>query len=708
MTLLTRSARLKAAPSCRSPVIVVAVLLAAGSLVAQAPLHRVLASGAALDDPRVTSPRHLDAPARFEPAFATRAEWEARAATLRRQIQVAVGLWPMPARGPVKAAIHGRIVKEGYTIEKVSFASLPGHYVTGNLYRPAGASGRRPAILSPHGHWDNGRLLQQPRVEIDKALASGGEKTAESARYPLQARLAHLARLGAVVFMFDMVGYADSTALTHREGFKDADAELRLHSFMGLQVWNGLRALDFLASLPDVDPVRLAITGESGGGTQTFLLSALDPRPIAAVPAVMVSGAMQGGCVCENTSLLRIDTNNIEIAALFAPKPLGLIGADDWTRDIETLGYPEIQKIYGLFGAAPNVLAKHFAFPHNYNQVSREFMYTWLNRHMKLGAAEPIAEPPFTPVSPQELAVYDAAHPRPSDEASAPVLRRTLTTRSDTALRELAKRPDEFRTVVRGALEAMVGDRFTGGFAMVEGSFKSLEGDGFAVHQAVFTRPDKRSRVPAVGLIPKTWDKRVVTIWAHPDGKAGAFEADGRTPSPAIRALFAANRAVLAPDVFLTGEAAAPAPHVKNDEVYAGFYYGYNRSVVAARAYDLLTLAGFAKSTGASEIELVGVGKAGVWALLARALAGPAIARAAIDLNAFDFDRVTRTDDEMLLPGALKYGGVMGVAAVAAGGKTTLFNAPASPVATWAPLPATVRLEKQAPTVDALIAALRP
>ena len=77
----------------------------------------------------------------------------------------------------------------------------------------------------------------------------------------------------------------------------------------------------------------------------------------------------------------------------------------------------------------------------------------------------------------------------------------------------------------------MVGDRYTGAYVLVEGSYKTQEGDGFAVHQAIFTRPDQRSRVPTVGIIPKNWDKRTVVIWAHPDGKASAFEADGRTPS---------------------------------------------------------------------------------------------------------------------------------------------------------------------------------
>src|SRR5262249_15776284 len=142
--------------------------------------------------------------------------------------------------------------------------------------------------------------------------------------YPLQARCAQLARMGSVVFHYDMVGYADSKAIAHRTGFTDAEAELRLQSFMGLQTWNSIRALDFLLSLPDVDPKRIGVTGASGGGTQTFILGAVDDRPTAAFPAVMVSTAMQGGCICENCSYLRVRTGNIELAGLFAPKPLGM------------------------------------------------------------------------------------------------------------------------------------------------------------------------------------------------------------------------------------------------------------------------------------------------------------------------------------------------------------------------------------------------
>ena len=120
-----------------------------------------------------------------------------------------------------------------------------------------------------------------------------------------------LARMGCVVFHYDMVGYADCVQVPqHKEGFTDAESVLRLQSVLGLQLWDSIRALDFVESLPDVDPKRIAVTGASGGATQTLLLAVVDDRPAAVFPAVMIGEDMQGGCVCENAPLLRIGTNN--------------------------------------------------------------------------------------------------------------------------------------------------------------------------------------------------------------------------------------------------------------------------------------------------------------------------------------------------------------------------------------------------------------
>ena len=170
--------------------------------------------------------------------------------------------------------------------------------------------------------------------------------------------------MGCVVFHYDMVGYADSVQLKHGPGFRpemstpenwgyfSPQAESRLQSMMGLQTYNSIRVLDWFSQLPDVDAKRIGVTGASGGGTQTFILSAIDPRPAVAFPAVMVSTAMQGGCTCENCCLLRVGTGNVEIAALVAPRPLGMTAADDWTKEIATKGLPELKQHYRLFGEA--------------------------------------------------------------------------------------------------------------------------------------------------------------------------------------------------------------------------------------------------------------------------------------------------------------------------------------------------------------------
>jgi len=399
-----------------------------------------LATGALAGGPRVVPEGELPKDKRLEPPRTledkyhpwtpptTRAAWERLAPRLRERMLVGMGLWPMPKVVPLNPVIHGKIDRDDYTIEKVYFTSHPGFYVTGNLYRPKNVQGKLPGVLCPHGHWQNGRFyeLSEEKAQAEQ-IDKGAEKRMSGARYPLQARMVHLARLGCVVFHYDMVGYADSQQIAHASGFTDVDSALWLFDFMGLQTFNSMRALDFLLSLPEVDPARIGVTGASGGGTQTFVLCALDPRPSAAFPAVMVSTDMQGGCVCENCSYLRIGINNIALTALFAPKPLAMSAADDWTVNIETRGLPELKQIYGLYGRDDLVMARTWReFGHNYNQPARELMYAWFNRHLKLGHAEPIEERDFLPVPPAELSVFDAEHPRPAGAVNAEQLKAYL------------------------------------------------------------------------------------------------------------------------------------------------------------------------------------------------------------------------------------------------------------------------------------------
>jgi hypothetical protein len=245
----------------------------------------------------------------------------------------------------------------------------------------------------------------------------------------------------------------------------------------------------------------------------------------------------------------------------------------------------------------------------------------------------------------------------------------------------------------------------------VEGSFRSLKGGGFTVHQSVMTRADGPARVPAIGIVPDGWKGGPIAVWVHERGKQAAFEADGRTPSPEVKRLLAGGAAVLVPDVFLTGESGAIAGRirVKNEETYVGYNTGYNRTVFAERVADVLTAIAFARNLGGNSTSLIGRGKAGVWVLAARALAGDTVARTAVDLGGFDFDAVRETTDEALLPGAVKYGGIRGLASLAGSGRTWIVGAPASPVAPWLPLPATVTLSSAPASPEALVdAALKP
>jgi dienelactone hydrolase len=630
---------------------------------------RILPPGEKPSDARIGKVRTLNDTDFFLRVGATKEAWEARRQAVREQVLVANGLWPLPVKAPLNPAIHGKIDRDDYTIEKVFFASYPGHYVSGNLYRPKGKSGKVPGVLCPHGHWANGRFYEANEKEVANQLKQGAEKTPEGARYPLQARCVQLARMGCIVFHYDMVGNADSASIKHREGFTDADAELRLQSFMGLQTWNSIRALDFLLGLPEVDARRIGVTGASGGGTQTFILCAIDDRPTVAFPAVMVSTAMQGGCVCENCSYLRVGTGNIELAGLFAPKPLAMSGAKDWTIDIERKGLPELKQLYKLYDAEDRVLARCFPqFGHNYNQVSREVMYNWFNKHLQLGQPEPVVEKPFKPVPPKELSVYDDEHPRPGDSVGAERLRQYLTEQSDKQIEALRPKNAaglaEYRRILGAALRVMIADQLPGSEQVEEIRLGDMEKhDGFSSRRFFLTRKGQAERIPTIGLLPPDFDGTVV-VWIHPQGKSSLFN-DGKLV-PAAKQILDRKGAILAVDVFGTGELKLDKPMEVN-KTYAGFTFGYNRTLLAQRVHDILTALAFAKGhEKVKTVHLVGFEKAGPWVLLARGLCGDAVARTAADFDDFRFDKVRTTSDGMMLPGGLKYGGLPALASLAA------------------------------------------
>jgi hypothetical protein len=376
---------------------------------------------------------------------------------------------------------------------------------------------------------------------------------------------------------------------------------------MGLQTWNSVRALDFLAGLPDVDPKKLGMTGASGGGTQTFMLAAVDDRLAAAFPAVMVSTGMQGGCVCENCSLLRVNTGNVEIAGLFAPKPMACSAANDWTKEMMTKGYPELQQLYELYGAKDKVLVKAWLeYGHQYNVHAREMMYAWFSKYLQ-GKDEAPKEAPFKPVAPpKDLSVFDEKHPRPKDELNAKDLRAAMTKASDEQLAKLTPKDaeglKEFKRVVGAALRALVTSEVPKEIAVRTGPLESMA-DGHTVHRAVLGRKDGQDAVPAVGMFGPRVKGQNLVVWLHPQGKASLFEK-GKV-APAAKAITDAGFAIVAPDLLGTGESAFAKAWPVNKE-FAGYTYGYNRALLASRVHDALTMVAFGNMVGAKATYLVG------------------------------------------------------------------------------------------------------
>lgn len=330
---------------------------------------------------------------KFESEWNDLDSWEKRASIIKQGIIKGMQLDKMPKiEGNFNPIIHSTKEMDGYIVENIAIESFPGFYITGNLYRPTTEKDKYAAILSPHGHLQNKRFTHY-----------------------MQKRCALLARMGAVVFAYDMVGYAESDQVNHK-----------MPIALLLQTWNSKRVLEYLLSRPDVDPERIGMTGGSGGGTQTFVLTAIDDRIKVSVPVVQVSAHFFGGCVCESGMPIHKSknhqTNNVEIAALCAPRPLLLISnGNDWTRNTPRIEYPYIQKVYALYDAEHKVENVHLPLEkHDYGFSKRAAAYNFFSHHLKLNSGnvpydDGYQEDFIMILPPEDLKVFDAEHPRPSN-----------------------------------------------------------------------------------------------------------------------------------------------------------------------------------------------------------------------------------------------------------------------------------------------------
>ena len=592
----------------------------------------------------------LNTPREF-PAITSREQWRARAREIREQVLVSCGLWPLPEKTPLEPHIFGRIEREGYSVEKVYFQPLPRFYLAGNLYRPLGrGKGPFPAILNPHGHWNEGRL-------------------ADNKDGSAVARCISFARQGMIAFSYDMVGYNDTffpdygdvppdRHYLHHRRFATNRVDLLWNvSLMGLQTWDSIRALDFLVSLPDVDRKRLACTGESGGGTQTFMLGAVDDRLAAQAPVVMVSHTMQGGCLCENAPGLRVEYSNMELAAAAAPRPQILVAATgDWTKDTLIVEGPAIEHIYQLFGAADKFRYVRFDFGHNYNQTSREAVYAWFGKWL-LKHPDPalLKEAPYQKEPDADLRVFPDGK-LPDDALSEARLIESLKDLHRAQWEGLVIRNEaqlnRFRKSMLPAWRHTLQIEFPDN--QVQSRVEQVKQSGeYSTATLKISRSEGSPAILASYWAPPGFlnDLRPKVVVICNGKEAPALTDAGAKPAGLPLALLQHGLAVLVVDHFST---------VASSNQFTNFYSTYNRTELQERVRDLLTVCTAAGSVATPreprfcDVILWGTGRAGLWALLAAPAVGAVIA---------DCDQLDVGSDEALLAPDLFCPGIRNIGA---------------------------------------------
>ncbi|MDB6056648.1 MAG: alpha/beta hydrolase: peptidase or carbohydrate esterase [Verrucomicrobiales bacterium] len=609
-------------------------------------------------DQRTVGVKTLNTPRTF-PVIKSKDQWKNRAAEIREQILVSAGLWPMPEKTPLNASVFGKIAHEDYTVEKVYFESLPGFFVCGNLYRPMGRGhGPFAAVLNPHGHWPEGRLVDTTNGSV-------------------AARCINFAKQGMIAFSYDMVGYNDTHFplppnykhtpetfyATHRHFATNTPAPMLWNiNLMGLQLWNSIRALDFLEELAEVDKMHIAITGASGGGTQTFMLGAIDDRLAEQGPVVMVSHTMQGGCGCENMPGLRVEFSNMEIAAAAAPRPQIMVGASgDWTKDMMTVEGPAVESVYKLFDATDLLRFVRYDSNHNYNKTSREAVYGWFDKFlMNSGDGAPVKEAAYTKDPDGDLRVFPD-NKLPSQAISEQELINYLIERTRKQLEKLTPHGKaslaEYKNILQPAWKRTLQLDVANKEVLATFDPKSNVTDDFtgctSTHVTI-GRSGKGDRISAVMFRPAQPANNNLVILLSDKGKTNFLDSKG-LPSGLARELVDANQSVITFDLF-------SAPTNRNQVDL--FYATYNKTTMQERVQDIATVCAMAHGPGpvTNKIVLIGEGNAGLAAILAAPLVDAVIA----DCRTADNSDLFRVRPDVFVPGLRSIGDFIGAATLAA------------------------------------------
>ncbi|MBM4088124.1 MAG: hypothetical protein FJ276_01650, partial [Planctomycetes bacterium] len=310
-------------------------------------------------------------------------QWESHCRALRDYVLGCAGLHPLPDRVPLDVRMSEPLDHPWCTVQRVSYQLWPGVYSTGLLFMPKQLPDRpAPAVLCPHGHWATG-----------------------NAHPDVQKRCLNLARMGYVVFSSTQNHYEDlAVGVSHQS----------------LMIWSNMRALDYLESLPEVDETRIGAAGESGGGLQTEMLTALDGRVKAATIVGLTCDFRQimfpdgSHCTCNHFPNVMRRTDHPEISTLGLPAALQFLTMNDWTRQFEQANFPTIRALYAAHQLDDRVFCQYADTDHNYDQRKRELTYWWMDRWLRGSAAQEPPQEPETVTFP-EATITNLAVDRPGD-----------------------------------------------------------------------------------------------------------------------------------------------------------------------------------------------------------------------------------------------------------------------------------------------------
>jgi len=326
-------------------------------------------------------------------------DWEAKRRLYRKQLFEMLSLDPLPEKTDLKAVITGKVDHNDFTMEKIHYQSMPGLYVTGNLYVPKGLEKPAPTILYVCGH-----------SQVKKNGISFGNKAA------YQHHAAWFARNGYVCFVIDSLQLGEIEGIHHGTyRYKMWWWNSRGYTPAGVEAWNCIRALDYLETRSEVDKDRIGVTGRSGGGAYSWWLAALDERIKAAVPVAgitdlqnhVIDGTVEGHCDC----MFIVNTYRWDyplVAALVAPRPLLISNSDKdniFPLDGVLRVHEKVRNIYKLYNAEKKLGLHITEGPHEDTQEIRIHAFVWFNRFLK--GENPIIDKPTVPFfEPNQVRVF--------------------------------------------------------------------------------------------------------------------------------------------------------------------------------------------------------------------------------------------------------------------------------------------------------------